>query len=85
MVKYRHCHGEAVLKVTSDATVRTTCHEYIHAHEIRIMLSGILTKEVSCLPSQCISFKFDEATNMKKLETMNMLFFSGRTTHKNRA
>ena len=53
VVKYRHCHGEAVLKVTSDAT--------------------------------CISFKFDEATNMKKLETMNMLFFSGRTTHKNRA
>ena len=84
VVKYRHCDGKLVLKVTNDRVVR---QPLCSRATTRLRLSsprrapiappsggaGPLTSP--CAP-QCLKFETDQAQDVKRLEKLNNLFFT---------
>ncbi|KAL3849935.1 hypothetical protein ACJIZ3_011817 [Penstemon smallii] len=62
-MKYRHCDGKLVLKVTDDK-------------EENLKLEVIFTTFSFLLSYQCIKFKTDQAQDAKKMEKFNNIFFT---------
>lgn len=68
VLKYRHCDGKAVLKVTDDKTARPDL-----AIKARPGDSGRLSK---CLCVQALQYKTDQIADIKKIEKLNLLLFT---------
>ncbi|KAJ6684988.1 SIGNAL RECOGNITION PARTICLE 9 KDA PROTEIN [Salix purpurea] len=68
VMKYRHCDGKLVLKVTDNKE-----HSYSHLASFphcNDSPSGLPQ------PSTCLKFKTDQAQDAKKMEKLNSLFFT---------
>lgn len=69
VLKYRHCDGKAVLKVTDDKTVTTAADQRgsaLHLPPVTLMVYKL----------QALQFKTDQIADVKKIEKLNLLFFS---------
>jgi signal recognition particle subunit SRP9 len=71
-MKYRHCDGKLVLKVTDDQTVRTSLS--IHSSP----------GSNPSLPQQCLKYKASHAQVLKKIEKLNNLFLRSATEKLNK-
>ena len=70
-MKYRHCDGKLVLKVTDDKTVLPLSQLAIPSHLI-------------FLPRQCLKYKALHAQVLKKVEKLNNLFLRSATEKLNK-
>ena len=68
VLKYRHCDGKAVLKVTDDKTVRA---DQAETQELRVFYQA---KRASIF--QALQYKTDQVADVKKIEKLNLLFFT---------
>ena len=69
-IKYRNCDGKLVLKVTDDRTVGSSPWRLLFD-----LQPGPLNSR-NCLLLQCLQYKTDQQTDLKKLERLNNLFFA---------
>ena len=84
-MKYRHCDGKLVLKVTNDRVVRLAPPHSTPPRLARRATSGwpqgvgpgdsSLTRAATRC-AQCLKFETDQAQDVKRLEKLNSLFFS---------
>ena len=71
-LKYRHCDGKLVVKLTDNTTVR------------RVYVCSTQSTPPPPVPSltflsctlQCLQYKTDKQTDLKKIEKLNHIFFS---------
>lgn len=61
MVKYRHCDGSLVVKVTDDKTVRC----------LQLDSTIVVFKLVILRFLQCLKYRTDQLQDVKKLEKLN--------------
>ena len=75
VTKYRHCDGRLSLKVTDDSTVRRRGGHRspesppLHHRPRR-------RHRHPCFLVQCLQFKTDQQSDLKKIEKLNRMFFS---------
>ena len=70
VLKYRHCDGKAVLKVTDDKTVNTAADQGGFARRA----PGDSSMMTCAL--QALQYKTDQVADVKKIEKLNLLFFT---------
>lgn len=69
VLKYRHCDGKAVLKVTDDKTVTIAADQ-------RGVARHLPPVTLTVYRLQALQFKTDQIADVKKIEKLNLLFFS---------
>ena len=79
-IKYRHCDGKLILKVTDDVKVPSNDSVFpcvAHVLPFACPCMGILSLIQSAVYTlQCLQFKTDQQQDLKKLERINQLFFA---------
>lgn len=68
VLKYRHCDGKAILKVTDDKTARS---DLVYQSEARRLWKA---EQVLCV--QALQYRTDQIADLKKIEKLNLLLFT---------
>ncbi|KAF7804678.1 signal recognition particle 9 kDa protein [Senna tora] len=69
VIKYRHCDGKLVLKVTDNREVLILVFTYLS-------LVVLFLKLIVIVFLQCLKYKTDQAQEAKKMEKLNNIFFT---------
>ncbi|KAF9686887.1 hypothetical protein SADUNF_Sadunf02G0036600 [Salix dunnii] len=70
VMKYRHCDGKLVLKVTDNKEI------HVIESVLRFYMDWISEVAHRLFEIECLKFKTDQAQDAKKMEKLNNLFFT---------
>ncbi|KAH9785536.1 Signal recognition particle 9 kDa protein [Citrus sinensis] len=78
-MKYRHCDGKLVLKVTDNKEMQR--FSFIISSDVQLLFKSVISLLLAfCLGlliwEECLKFKTDQAQDAKKMEKLNNIFFA---------
>ncbi|KAK9206577.1 hypothetical protein WN943_016856 [Citrus x changshan-huyou] len=82
-MKYRHCDGKLVLKVTDnkEGSCQMQRFSFIISSDVQLFFKSVISLLLAvCLGlliwEECLKFKTDQAQDAKKMEKLNNIFFA---------